>query len=111
VLTGKYDRGCRFAANDVRRDYHWNPLVADGAPAGDALDQLDTVRTILTEHGRSLAQGALGWLWAHSDRAIPISGLRTIEQVEQNAAAHAHGPLQADQMAAIDHLLGRTAGG
>jgi aryl-alcohol dehydrogenase-like predicted oxidoreductase len=111
VLTGKYDGRSRFAEDDVRRDYHWNPLLADGAPAGDALDQLDAVRTVLTDQARSLAQGALAWLWARSDRAIPIPGFRTVEQVEQNVAALSRGPLHPDQMAAIDALLGRATSG
>jgi aryl-alcohol dehydrogenase-like predicted oxidoreductase len=71
VLTGKYDTRSRFADDDVRRDYAWNPLL-DGAPTPEALQQLDAVRTILTDHGRSVAQGALAWVWARSDRAIPI---------------------------------------
>ena len=111
VLTGKYGAGMRFAADDVRRDYHWNPLLADGAPAPEALDQLDAVRSILTEDGRTLAQGALAWLWARSERAIPLPGFRTVEQVEQNTAALDHGPLQPDQMAAIDDILGRATSG
>jgi aryl-alcohol dehydrogenase-like predicted oxidoreductase len=111
VLTGKYDARSRFADDDVRRDYHWNPLLADGAPSHEALQQLDAVRTILTDHGRSVAQGALAWLWARSDRAIPIPGFRTVEQVEQNTAALSAGPLRPDQMAAIDDLLGRASGG
>jgi aryl-alcohol dehydrogenase-like predicted oxidoreductase len=111
VLTGKYNGRSRFADDDVRRDYPWNPLLADGAPASDALDQLEAVRTVLTNHGRSAAQGALAWLWARSDRAIPIPGFRTVEQVEQNASALSSGPLQADQMAAIETLLGRAPTG
>jgi aryl-alcohol dehydrogenase-like predicted oxidoreductase len=110
VLTGKYDARSRFADDDVRRDYRWNPLLADGAPARDALDQLDAVRAVLTDHGRSVAQGALAWLWARSDRAIPIPGFRTVGQVEQNAAVLSSGPLQPDQMTAIEDILGRATG-
>ena len=93
VLTGKYDGRSRFAADDVRRDYPWNPLLADG------------------DQGRTVAQGALAWLWARSDRAIPIPGFRTVKQVEQNASALSSGPLQPDQMAAIERLLGRAPTG
>lgn len=49
----------------------------------------------------------LGWLWARSDRTVPIPGCRTVAQVEENAGALAHGPLTAEQVTEIDHLLDR----
>src|SRR5919198_2321581 len=57
--------------------------------------------------GRTLAQGALGWIWARSPVAIPIPGFRTAAQIEENAAAVAAGPLDPDAMAAVDAALGR----
>jgi len=57
--------------------------------------KLDAVREILRSEGRSLAQGALAWIWARSDRTIPIPGFKTVAQVEDNAGAQgvrsAHG--------------------
>jgi aryl-alcohol dehydrogenase-like predicted oxidoreductase len=49
--------------------------------------------------GRTLAQGALGWLWARSPRTVPIPGCRTVAQVEDNVGALEHGPLTAGQVA------------
>jgi aryl-alcohol dehydrogenase-like predicted oxidoreductase len=69
---------------------------------------LEAVREILTAGGRTLAQGALAWLWARSPAAVPIAGFKTVRQVEENAAAMALGPLAAAQMAEIDTLLGRN---
>jgi aryl-alcohol dehydrogenase-like predicted oxidoreductase len=46
-------------------------------------------------------------VWARSERAIPIPGIRTVAQAEENARAMAFGPLPAKQMAEIDRLLGR----
>jgi aryl-alcohol dehydrogenase-like predicted oxidoreductase len=65
------------------------------------------VRGILTADGRTLAQGALGWLWARSEQTIPIPGFRTVAQVEENCAAWELGPLGAEQMAEIERVLGR----
>ncbi|MGH9133948.1 MAG: aldo/keto reductase [Ilumatobacteraceae bacterium] len=110
VLTGKFDATVRFADDDVRRDYHWNPLLAGGAPEPEALARLDAIRDVLTSDGRTPAQGALGWLWARSDRAIPIPGFRTVVQVEDNAGAMAHGPLRTEQMADIAQLLASPPG-
>jgi aryl-alcohol dehydrogenase-like predicted oxidoreductase len=55
--------------------------------------------------GRTLAQGALGWLLARSPRTVPIPGIRTVAQAEQNAAALQLGPLPATAMAEIARLL------
>ncbi|MFO7635638.1 MAG: aldo/keto reductase, partial [Caldilinea sp.] len=57
--------------------------------------------------GRTLAQGALAWLWARSATTLPIPGFRTVAQVEENCGAMAFGPLTPSQMAQIDAILGR----
>jgi diketogulonate reductase-like aldo/keto reductase len=51
------------------------------------LKKLEAVRDIHTSEGRTLAQGALAWLWGRSKRTLPIPGFRTIAQVEENCAA------------------------
>jgi aryl-alcohol dehydrogenase-like predicted oxidoreductase len=61
----------------------------------------------LTSDGRTLAQGALGWIWVRSERTIPIPGFKTVAQVEENAKAMEIGPLSDDQMRQIDEILGR----
>ncbi|MBL8165469.1 MAG: aldo/keto reductase [Anaerolineae bacterium] len=100
ALTGKYSKETIFAANDVRTDT-WareNILLP-------AFEHLDALRDILTSGGRTLAQGALGWVWARSSRTIPIPGIRTVKQVDDNAGALAFGPLSADQMRQIEELV------
>jgi len=62
---------------------------------------------VLTSGGRTLAQGALAWLLARSGRTVPIPGIRTVAQAEQNAGALRHGPLDEAQLRQIDELLGR----
>jgi aryl-alcohol dehydrogenase-like predicted oxidoreductase len=103
ALTGKYSKDTLFAGNDVRSD----------APSAQrylapALEHLDALRGILTSGGRTLAQGALAWIWARSPRTIPIPGFRTVKQVEENAGALRFGPLPPKQMTQINGLLGRT---
>ncbi len=78
---------------------------AGGSPAPAALARLDTIREILTSDGRTLAQGALGWLLARSPRTVPIPGIRTVAQAEQNAATLQLGPLSPAAMTEISHLL------
>ena len=64
---------------------------------------------MLTADGRTLVQGALGWLWACSGRTVPIPGFNTVAQVEENAGALAHGRPPRSAMREIDALLGRAA--
>jgi len=102
ALSGKYTKDTVFPQNDVRtdawsRDHFFAPT----------LDQLEKIREILTSNGRTLVQGALAWIWARSEKTIPIPGFKTVAQVEENARAMQLGPLTADQMKEIDTLLGR----
>jgi aryl-alcohol dehydrogenase-like predicted oxidoreductase len=76
-----------------------------GVPAPEWWDKVSAIRDVLQSDGRTLAQGALAWIWARSPRTVPIPGFRTVAQAEENAAAMAHGPLSAEQMAEIAKLL------
>ncbi|MEQ7004818.1 aldo/keto reductase [Actinopolymorpha sp. B17G11] len=99
ALTGKFSRETTFAADDVRRRFDFS------GKEGRTLDALDRIRDILTSGGRTLAQGALGWLLARSPAFVPIPGIRTVAQAQDNAGAIAHGPLGAQEMAEIDQIL------
>lgn len=70
------------------------------------LARIAEVRAELTADGRSLVQGALGWIWGHSPATIPIPGFGTVAQVEENVGAAEHGPLPAERMERIRALLG-----
>jgi aryl-alcohol dehydrogenase-like predicted oxidoreductase len=102
ALTGKYQKQTVFAENDVRTDA-WS-REHFFAPT---LDKLDALRDILTSNGRTLAQGALCWILARSEKTVPIPGIRSVAQAEENARALELGPLTTEQMAQIDTLLGR----
>jgi aryl-alcohol dehydrogenase-like predicted oxidoreductase len=107
VLTGKYNLDTNFAKNDVRSHVPWYIWFKDGRPSGEHLKKLDAVRDILTSGGRTLAQGALAWIWGRSEKAIPIPGFRTVQQAEENARAMEFGPLTPEQMKEIERLLGK----
>ncbi|MFD0746952.1 aldo/keto reductase [Phytohabitans flavus] len=108
LLTGKFTRSPTLGPDDVRGIApDWLSFFQDGRPAPAWLDRVAEVRDALTSDGRTLAQGALGWLWARSPRTIPIPGCRTVAQVEENAAALAKGPLAADAAAAVTALFSR----
>ncbi|HEY6790655.1 MAG TPA: aldo/keto reductase [Trebonia sp.] len=108
LLSGKYHDGRAIAANDVRsQPLPWMTYFQDAAAAPEWLDRIDAIRMVLTSGGRSLAQGALAWLWARSPAAVPIPGFRTVSQVEENAGALGHGSLAATEFDEIERLIGR----
>lgn len=104
ALSGKYTKDTTFGATDVRRD-QWS-METFFVPT---LARLDALRDVLTSNGRSLVQGALAWIWARSAKTVPIPGIRTVAQAEENAGAMQFGPLTADQMRQIDEILRQPA--
>lgn len=107
VLTGKITPETRFRDGDVRQTVDWFAGIKDGRANQEWLDALASIREVLTSNGRTLAQGALAWIWGRSPNTVPIPGFRTVAQVEENAKAMEFGPLTPDQMAEIDRILER----
>jgi aryl-alcohol dehydrogenase-like predicted oxidoreductase len=105
LLTGKYSAGTNVPATDVRAAQPWVRYFADGRPAGPWLARLAAVRDVLTSDGRTLVQGALCWLLGRSPRTVPIPGIRTVTQAEQNASVLTLAPLPGEQVAEIARLL------
>jgi aryl-alcohol dehydrogenase-like predicted oxidoreductase len=110
LLTDKYSANTSLAVDDVRgkKSPEWMKYFKNGQPNKEWLSKRDAVRQILTSNGRSVAQGALAWLWARSQKTLPIPGFRTVKQVEENAGAMQFGPLTAEQMYEIDVMLERV---
>jgi aryl-alcohol dehydrogenase-like predicted oxidoreductase len=102
LLTGKFDETTRFSSTDLRQQRGWNFQEGALTKQRQVLEQL---RDILTSDGRTLAQAALGALWARSERIIPIPGFKTVAQVQENAGALQYGPLGQEQMQAIADLV------
>lgn len=107
LLTGKITPETRFRDGDIRQTVDWFPGIRNGRANQEWLDHLSAIRDVLTSDGRTLAQGALAWIWGRSKNTVPIPGFRTVAQVEENARAMEFGPLTPAQMADIDRLLGR----
>lgn len=109
LLTDKYIGGIKVASDDVRgeKSPDWMKYFKNGLPNPEWSARRDAIREILTSHGRTLAQGALAWIWARSENTLPIPGFRTVMQVQENAGAMLFGPLTQEQMDEIDRLLER----
>ena len=91
----------------------WTPETGLGDP-GDRraewfqdegfLKLLDCARKLepyLVSDGRSVVQGALGWIWARSPLAIPLPGFRDMQQMQALIRARHFGPLSPKAMTAI----------
>jgi aryl-alcohol dehydrogenase-like predicted oxidoreductase len=100
LLSGKFNRNSKLPANDLR--CKWN--FREGEIA-DRLQKLESIRDVLSSNGRTLVQGALSWIWARSEKTIPIPGVKTVKQVEENVGALQFGPLTDEQMKQIEMLL------
>ena len=109
LLTNKYTSRINIAKDDVRGEKSpgWMKYFKGGQPNPEWTAKRDALHEILTSKGRSIAQGALAWNWARSEKTLPIPGFRTVAQVQENAGAMQFGPLTKEQMSEIDRLLER----
>jgi aryl-alcohol dehydrogenase-like predicted oxidoreductase len=105
ILTGKFDSETVFPENDIRKFISFK----DGLGA-DRLEKLEQIRDIMTANGHSLAQASLAYIWALDERMVPIPGIRTVAQAEENAKTMELGPLSQEQMSQIAEILGDRAG-
>jgi len=101
-LTGKFNANTTFPKNDVRQGTDFSdPEIAK------RLKIVDEIRDILTFNGRSMAQGALAYIWALDERMVPIPGFKSVKQVTDNAGAMEFGPLTEVQVKEIQEIVGR----
>lgn len=109
LLTGKYTADTALPADDIRGPNapDWMKFFKDGKPNPEWLNKVEAIGEVLRSGSRTLAQGAIAWLWARSGKNIPIPGFRTLKQVQENCGALQFGPLNRDQMAEIDRILER----
>jgi len=70
---------------------------------------VDELREVFTSNGRTMAQGALAYIWALDERMIPIPGFKSVKQVQDNAGAMEFGPLTESQVKEIQAIVGRQA--
>jgi aryl-alcohol dehydrogenase-like predicted oxidoreductase len=105
LLTGKYTRETRFAADD-HRNYNRTGAAFDvgetfaGVPFEVGLDAVEELRPLVPE-GATMAQFALRWILMHEAVSTVIPGARSPEQAQGNAAAADLPPLADDVMARV----------
>lgn len=104
LLSGKFTTESVLPIDDVRGSNNTSGFV-NGKPDPDMLAKLAAVREILTSNGRTIVQGALGYIWGRIPSAIPIPGFKTIKQVEENIKAMEFGPLSKAQVLEIIEII------
>jgi len=102
ILTGKFSSTSTFPENDIRsRADFSDPEIVK------RLKLVDELRDILTSNGRTMAQGALAYIWALDERLVPIPGFKSVKQVQDNAGAMEHGPLTDAQVKEIQEIVAK----
>ncbi len=109
LLTGKVDRAWleRLPAADHRH----NDAQFQEPRLSANLAFVEGLKPISERHGRSLAELAIAWVLRRPEVTAAIVGARRTDQIESTIGA-ADVQLSADDLAAIDRLLGQlqTAG-
>jgi aryl-alcohol dehydrogenase-like predicted oxidoreductase len=102
ILTGKFTSTSTFPENDIRSraDFAAEEMIK-------RLKLVDELREILTSNGRTMAQGALAYIWALDERMVPIPGFKSVKQVQDNAGALDFGPLTEAQVAEVQAIVSR----
>ena len=100
ILTGKFTADSTFPKDDIRSesDFHSERIT-------QRLEAVEALRDPLTSSGRTMAQGALAYIWAIDPRMIPIPGFKTVEQVQQNAGAMEFGPLGESEVRQVQSIV------
>ena len=105
ILTGKFSENSTFDEGDVRHSIGFD---FKNERFASLLDGVNAVRDVLTSKGRTVAQGALAWIWARSPRTIPIPGFKNVKQATENAKAMEFGPLTPKQFQQVEEIMGRV---
>jgi aryl-alcohol dehydrogenase-like predicted oxidoreductase len=111
LLTGKFDRDARFAADD-HRAYNRHGEAFDvgetfsGVDFETGLEAVEELRPLVPA-GATLTQLALRWILDFEAVSTVIPGAKTPEQARANAAAAGLEPLPAETHAAIADIYRR----
>jgi len=102
LLTGKFNSASTFPGTDIRsRTDFSTPEITT------RLKLIEELREVLTSNGRTMAQGALAYIWALDVRMVPIPGFKSIQQVTDNAGALQLGPLTQSQVRDIQAIVSK----
>jgi aryl-alcohol dehydrogenase-like predicted oxidoreductase len=102
VLTGKFTTETSLPEDDIRSGVDFK-----SERMARRLETVGALREALTSGGRSMAQGALAYIWGLDERMVPIPGFKTVQQVRDNAGALEFGPLTEEQVRQVQEIVAR----
>lgn len=100
LYTGKYKDDTVLPENHM-----WHGTKFNEGRVAKVRKALDDLKDILTSDGRTLAQAAIGWIWAEHENLVPIPGFKNVKQVKENASAMKYGPLNKNQMKSVREIV------
>ena len=100
ILTGKFTPESTFPEDDIR-----SGVSFQDERIRRRLRTVEALRELFTSGGRTMAQGALAYIWGLDRRMIPIPGFKNVEQVQQNAAAMNFGPLSPAEVRQVQEIV------
>jgi aryl-alcohol dehydrogenase-like predicted oxidoreductase len=111
LLSGRYDAGTHFAADD-HRSYNRHGEAFDAGETFSGVDYdtgVDAAQEFaaIAPAGASTAQAALRWVIQQPGVTTVIPGARSPDQARQNAASAALPPLTEAELGAIEDLYDR----
>ena len=101
VLTGKFDRGTKFAEGDFRT--RWTENADEYEVFMEDLSKVERLRTLANSQ-RSLAQLALQFSIHHPAVSSTIPGAKTVDQLMQNLAIRQMPTLSETDLRYIDSI-------
>ena len=85
ILSGKYDKNCKFEANDRRSreiyvNFHGEKLLRN-------LEIVEVLKEIAAEQGKSVSSVAIRWILDYLEESVVIVGAKSPKQILQNVEA------------------------
>ncbi|MFF8956617.1 L-glyceraldehyde 3-phosphate reductase [Streptomyces sp. NPDC014894] len=105
LLTGKYLRGIPEGSRATQ-----GKSLDPGLLSPDVVRRLNGLNDIAERRGQSLAQLALSWVLRDPRMTSALIGASSVRQLEENVAALAGAPLDAEELAEIDVFAVDTEG-
>ncbi len=85
ILSGKYDKNCKFDSNDRRSreiyvNFHGEKLLKN-------LEIVEVLKDVASKHDKSVPSVAIRWILDYLDNSVVIVGAKSPKQVTQNVEA------------------------
>ncbi len=101
ILSGKYDKNCKFEANDRRSreiyvNFHGEKLLKN-------LEIVEVLKEIANETGKSVSSVAIRWILEYLKDSVVIVGAKSPKQVLQNAESLSFS-LTDEQISKLDKI-------